>query len=584
MNAMRGLLLPRSPAALIGMAAAVANAALRVAVVPAFVTPLFDRVLANGDVEALPGVLGVAAVVVVAGSLALLLQDAALGRAAANVTAAWRERAYRSLLARTPGRLPGSSGGLASRIVADLKEIEVYYQYGLGSLVAETCTLLGVGAVLFAANATATAYLVAMAVPLVAILGWVGRAIGGVSGRAQDRTEAIGGHLQEGLKHHDVVRAFRAEGFMVGRFDQANRHAARAVARRNLLAAVPVPLSQTLLFAALGVLVSVLARSAAAGRMTVGEVVGYVTLVALLATPSQLLPRAFALLRQAGAARTRLAALVADEEVAVDATAVGRAGSATAVPATAVPATGASGGGQGDQGGGESTGYAARGERAGLTLDRVVFGYDRRVPVLTDTTAALPERGLVAVTGESGAGKTTLLRLLLRFLQPTQGAVTLAGRSLEDWSEAELRGRVAYVPQDAAMLSGTVRDNLTLGREFDDEALWAVLQRADLFEVVRALPGDLAYPLREDGAGLSGGQRQRLALARALLSAPDVLLLDEPSANLDEASEAVLVRTLRREAQERLVVVVAHRPALVAAADQVWRLEAGTLRPEAAGA
>src|SRR5690606_19537224 len=241
-------------------------------------------------------------------------------------------------------------------------------------------------------------------------------------------------------------------------------------------------------------------------------------------------------------------------------------------------------GGQGDQGGGESTGYAARGERAGLTLDRVVFGYDRRVPVLTDTTAALPERGLVAVTGESGAGKTTLLRLLLRFLQPTQGAVTLAGRSLEDWSEAELRGRVAYVPQDAAMLSGTVRDNLTLGREFDDEALWAVLQRADLFEGVRALPGDLAYPLREDGAGLSGGQRQRLALARALLSAPDVLLLDEPSANLDEASEAVLVRTLRREAQERLVVVVAHRPALVAAADQVWRLEAGTLRPEAAGA
>jgi ABC-type multidrug transport system fused ATPase/permease subunit len=565
MNGVRGLLLPRSPAALIGMAAAVANAALRVAVVPAFVTPLFDRVLANGDVEALPGVLTVAAVVVLAGSLALLVQDASLGRAAANVTAAWRERAYRSLLARTPGRLPGSSGGLASRIVADLKEIEVYYQYGLGSLVAETCTLLGVGAVLFAANATATAYLVAMAVPLVVILGWVGRAIGGVSGRAQDRTEAIGGHLQEGLKHHDVVRAFRAEGFMVRRFDQANRHAARAVARRNLLAAVPVPLSQTLLFAALGVLVTVLARSAAAGRMTVGEVVGYVTLVALLATPSQLLPRAFALLRQAGAARNRLAALVADEEAPVGATALGGAGPTTDLVA----------------GGGPPAGQGAR---AGLTLDRVVFGYDERAWVLTDTSAALPERGLVAVTGESGAGKTTLLRLLLRFLHPAQGSVTLAGRSLEGWSEAELRGRVAYVPQDAAMLSGSVRDNLTLGRDFDDEALWAVLERADLAEVVRSLPGDLAYPLREDGAGLSGGQRQRLALARALLSAPDVLLLDEPSANLDEVSEAVLVRTLRREAQDRLVVVVAHRPAMVAAADQVWRLEAGTLRPEAAGA
>lgn len=550
MGAVSGLLFPRSSAALIGMAAAVANAALRVAVVPVFVTPLFDRVLANGDVDALPGVLTVAAAVVVAGSLALLLQDAALGRAAANVTAAWRERAYRSLLARTPGRLPGSSGGLASRILADLKEIEVYYQYGLGSLVAETCTLLGVGAVLFATNATATAYLVAMAVPLVVILDRVGRAIGGVSGRAQDRTEAIGGHLQEGLKHHDVVRAFRAEGFMLRRFGEANLHAAKAVGRRNLLAALPVPLSQTLLFAALGVLVSVLAHAAAEGRMTVGEVVGYVTLVALLATPSQLLPRAFAIAKQAGAAGARLKALVAPED---------------ALPSD-VEAQAESG--------------PAHDGDGGLALNRVAFGYDEQAPVLQEASATLPARGLVAVTGESGAGKTTLLRILLRFLRPAHGSVTVAGRPLGTWSETELRSRVAYVPQDAAMLSGTVRDNLTLGRDFDDEALWAVLARADLEGTVRALPGGLSYALREDGAGLSGGQRQRLALARALLSAPAVLLLDEPSANLDEASEAVLVRTVRREARERLVVVVAHRPALVAAADEVWQLNDGRLLRE----
>lgn len=571
---MNSLLFPRTPAAVVGMVAAVLNAALRVAVVPLFVTPLFDRVLSAGELAALPGVLGAAGVVVVAGALALWVQDAALGRAAARVSATWRERAYAALLERTPGRLPGSSGGLASRIVADLREIEVFYQYGLGSLVAESCTLLGVGAVLFAANATATAYLVAMALPLLVVLDRIGRAIGGVSGTAQARTEDIGGHLQEGLRHHDVVRAFRAEPFMLRRFGRANRDVVRAVTQRNLLASVPVPLSQVLLFAALGVLVTVLARAAAEGRMTVGAVVGYVTLVAMLATPSQLLPRAFALLRQAGAAGARLQALVAHdaapaEGAGVTPTGAGRRPSSDATPAP--PATGR---------GASSAPPSRPGKAGGLTLDRVGFAYDDQGVVVVNATAALPERGLVAVTGESGAGKSTLLRLVLRFLEPTQGSVRLADRPLDAWPEEELRARVAYVPQDAAMLSGSVRDNLTLGRDFADEALWTALARADLDAAVASLPGGLEYALREDGAGLSGGQRQRLALARALLSAPTVLLLDEPSANLDEASEAVLVRTLRREAQERLVVVVAHRPALIAAAERVLRLEAGVLRDE----
>lgn len=571
---MNALLFPRTPAAVIGMVAAVLNAALRVAVVPLFVTPLFDRVLSAGELAALPGVLGAAGVVVVAGALALWVQDAALGRAAARVSATWRERAYAALLERTPGRLPGSSGGLASRIVADLREIEVFYQYGLGSLVAESCTLLGVGAVLFAANASATAYLVAMALPLLVVLDRIGRAIGGVSGTAQARTEDIGGHLQEGLRHHDVVRAFRAEPFMLRRFGRANRDVVRAVTQRNLLASVPVPLSQVLLFAALGVLVTVLARAAAEGRMTVGAVVGYVTLVAMLATPSQLLPRAFALLRQAGAAGARLQALVAHDE----APAVGAGGAPTepgprpSSDATrAPPAAGP---------GAPSAPPSRPGRAGGLTLDQVGFAYDDQGAVVVNATAALPERGLVAVTGESGAGKSTLLRLVLRFLEPTHGSVRLADRPLDAWPEEELRARVAYVPQDAAMLSGSVRDNLTLGRDFADEALWAALARADLDAAVASLPGGLEYALREDGAGLSGGQRQRMALARALLSAPAVLLLDEPSANLDEASEAVLVRTLQREAQERLVVVVAHRPALVAAAERVLRLEAGVLRDE----
>lgn len=547
---MSALLFPRRAAALLGMLAAVANAGLRVAIVPLFVTPVFDRVLASRDLAALPGVLLTAAVVVAAGSGALLAQDALMGRAAAQVAADWRERLYRALLGRSPGRLPGSSGGLSSRILTDLKEVEVYYQFGLGSLVAESVTVLGILAVLFYTDALASVFLLAAALPLGLLLGWLGRAIGRVSRDAQAGSEVLGGHLQEGLRHHAVVRAFGAQGFMLRRFSADNRRAAALAARRSLLASLPIPLSQLLVFAALGGLVALLARRVAAGQVSTGEVVSYLTLVALLATPAQLLPRAFALLKQAGAASERLRALLQEETPPTKALAT--------PPAEPQPRA-----------------------LAGLELKNLGFAYAPGEWLLRGLELTLPQRGLVALVGESGSGKTTLLQLLLRFLEPGEGRVLLAGAPLESVGEAELRARVAYVPQSTDLLSGTVRDNLLLGRDYPDEALWQALERLRLAAAVRALPDGLEHALREDGAGLSGGQRQRLAVARALLGEPALLLLDEPSANLDAESEAALVAALCREAEARLVLVVAHRPAIVAAAERVLVLEGGALREAA---
>lgn len=544
---MTSLLFPRRAAALLGMLAAVANAGLRVAIVPLFVTPVFDRVLAARDLAALPGVLVTAAAAVAAGAGALLAQDALMGRAAAQVAADWRERLYRALLARRPGRLPGSSGGLSSRILADLKEVEVYYQFGLGSLVAESVTVLGILAVLFWTDALASGFLLAAALPLGLLLGWLGRAIGRVSRDAQARSEALGGHLQEGLRHHAVVRAFGAQGFMLKRLEADNRRAEALAARRALLASLPIPLSQLLVFAALGGLVALLASRVAAGQISTGAVVSYLTLVALLATPAQLLPRAFALLKQAGAASERLRALLEPD-----------------APRAPAPPP-------------EPHGRGA----PGLELHNLGFAYAPGAWVLRGLELALPRRGLVALVGESGSGKTTLLQLLLRFLDPGEGRVLLAGEPLGTIGEAELRRRVGYVPQSTDLLSGTVRDNLLLGRDYPDEALWQALERLRLAAAVRALPGGLEHALREDGSGLSGGQRQRLAVARALLGEPELLLLDEPSANLDAESEAALVAALRREAEARLVLVVAHRPALVAAAERVLVLEGGALRQAA---
>ena len=535
------LLLPRSGLALTGLLAAALNALFRVAVAPLLIQPIFDRVLVRGDLGALPRVLLVGGAVVVAGAGVLWAQDALLGQVAARTSAEWRERVYRHLL-KKPLERESSSGGLTSRLLTDLKEVEVYLQFGLGTLVAESLTILGIVAVLFYSNPLATLLLLAMTAPLALVLTWTGRRVEALSTNVQTNTEEVGAHLQEGLKHREVARAFNLESFLLDRLRPANARTAHAQGTRARWAGAQTPLAQILGFAAVAVLLVILSRSVAAGRMSLGEVTAYLTLLALLSTPAQLLPRGYALLQSARAAATRLQALLATSPEVL------------AEPRDLPPPTAMS----------------------RLRLMHLHFSYGTH-EVLKNVEADFRGPALVALTGASGSGKTTLLRLLLGLEPPTQGRITLDDVGLERLPQHVLRKRVAYVPQDTALFRASLRDNLLLGRDYSEARLWEVLAAVKLTETVRALPGGLDYPLSEDGGGLSGGQRGRLAVARALLSEPEVLLLDEPSANLDAASESVLVATLQKQAREHLVLVVAHRPALINAADEVYELEQGRL-------
>lgn len=528
------------------MLAAVVNAVSRVAVIPVFVTPLIDRALQ--DPSQLPSLLVVAGVVVLIGSLALLAQDALLGRAAAHGAARVRSAVYEELLGRPVGTLPGSSGALASRLVTDVKEVETYVRYGLGSLVAEGVTLVLILAALVRADPVAAGLLVVLGVPAALVLRRVGLALQRASTGSMEGTESIGRHLQEGVRHHETIAAFGARRFALRRFEAANRATAETTTRRSLLAALQVPLTQVLLFGALGALVVVLTGSVQRGELSVGEMVTFLTLVALAATPAQLLPAAYAMYRQAEAAARRIESLAANTAPAE-----------LAVP----PATG-------------SATVSLRGLFAGagdvLGARGLAAGVDPARPVISGLDMSLPASGLVVVTGPSGAGKTTLLRTLLGLLPPVRGEVTLSGRDLRQLPEEELRREVAYVPQGHELLSGSVRETLDLGRGTDEGELWAALAAAGVADVVAGLPGGLDAELGEDGSGLSGGQRQRLAIARALVGLPRVLLLDEPTSNLDEAAEAGVVSLLAGLAAERLVVAVSHRPALTAAADMVLEL------------
>lgn len=210
-----------------------------------------------------------------------------------------------------------------------------------------------------------------------------------------------------------------------------------------------------------------------------------------------------------------------------------------------------------------------------VRFQQVNFSYDQE-PVLRGVDLDVPARGLTALVGPSGSGKTTILALIERLLEPEAGKIEVFGHDAADWPLAQLRAQMAYVDQSATLLRDSVRNNLMLGRTqpASDEELLAVLDKVGLAEDVQKLPQGLDTVLGGT-ADLSGGQRQRLALARAILTDARLVLLDEPTSQLDSLNEQKLRDAVDEIATERAVLVVAHRISTVQHADQVIVLDAG---------
>lgn len=211
-----------------------------------------------------------------------------------------------------------------------------------------------------------------------------------------------------------------------------------------------------------------------------------------------------------------------------------------------------------------------------ITLDDVTFCYGETV-ALDGVSLALPEGTVTALIGASGSGKSTLATLVARFGDPTSGRILLGGVDLRDIPVDELYRHVAFVLQDSPLLRTTVRGNVALGRpEASDDEIWSALRQAQAEDFVRALPGGLDEML-DNQSRLSGGQAQRLAIARALLADAPVLILDEATAFTDPECEAEIQQALDRLVVGRTVIVIAHRPGAVRAADRIVILERGRI-------
>ncbi|WP_097970175.1 ABC transporter ATP-binding protein [Streptomyces sp. gb14] len=216
----------------------------------------------------------------------------------------------------------------------------------------------------------------------------------------------------------------------------------------------------------------------------------------------------------------------------------------------------------------------------GVAFQDVSFGYgDERAPAHQGVTFDVPPGGMVALVGPSGAGKSTVFSLLERFYDHEAGTITVGGRDIRDWPLAELRASLAYVEQDAPVLAGTLRENLLFAApDADEKELAAAVTRTRLDALVERLPEGLDTAVGHRGVTLSGGERQRIAIARALLRHPRLLLLDEVTSQLDAVNEQALRDVILELAERTTVLVIAHRLSTVRHADRIVVLEEGRVR------
>lgn len=524
------LLFPRDKLLLVGGLAAILNAVVRVAIVPIIVTPLIDKVFKQAQLEQLNKILMLGFVIIILGAIMLFIQDGALARLAAKTSAKTKEELFKNLLKRPVGELNFSSGGLSSRIINDLKDIEFYLQYGIGSLIAESMTILGILVLLFKTDFWATLILFGLIIPLVLALKFLGNRLEQTSLKSQESTEEVGNQLQEAFKHHSTIRTFFADKFIFERFNKKNKKLEKLMIKRGILASIQIPVTQILAYIAISILIFILGKKVISGSLSLGAMIGYLTLVTLSTTPAQLLPRAFALYKQAASANKRLSELIVE-----------------------IPKE-------------EKDVFVLD----GLKIENLSYSFDKQI--LGDINLNFGKTGLVAIIGESGAGKSTLLKILLGFLEINTRSITSNNRNLKDLAEKSLREQLSYVPQSTELLQTSIRDNINLGRNYSDNEIKQVLKDLQLSEKIESLEAGLEHKLQEDGAGISGGERQRIAIARAVISKPQILLLDEPTANLDSENSTLIIKFLQKQAQNTLIIIVSHQKDILNFAEQIYEL------------
>jgi len=465
-------------------------------------------------------------------------------RSGIRATQALRERLFAHLLDQEPGFFQKHPvGELITRCISDVGAVQGIASNQLAEAVREICLAAAmIGALLWMDWKLSLTLFIAG--PLVVIpVRKLSRRIRAVNHRNQEASSQLLQRLKEVFSNIRVVLGFAREDFEVQRFRKQNYELYRLGMKSARASALSTPIMELVGGCLLASLVAYASAEIHSGRLSGADFFTYLLAVYQLYDPLRRLTKLNNEVQVATASLDRVYSMLERH-------------SELTVPAepAVVPL-----------------------HPKNLRFEDVEFTYDDKHPVLRGINLEIRSGETVALVGGSGGGKTTLVNLVPRFFDPTAGRLTLDGTDLRDFDPRELRKIIGIVTQETLLFMDTVHDNIAYGMQASREAVIAAAKKAHAHDFIMALPKGYDTPLAETGSSVSGGQRQRLAIARALLQDPPILILDEATSALDTESERAVQAALETLIQNRTTLVIAHRLSTIQRATRICALKQGRI-------